>query len=188
MNSRINQWFVFILLILAGLTGFAQENAENTTDETAYPAKWIYLIKAPEAVVQKTKSGEFKLIVSDVNQTQIYMLSDRPFYVIRQAEYPAQNFKIFAQSNYQKDLKVKATVIFDGHSSEVLLSHFKKQGNRVSYTLTETSQVQPLTEATGPMDLFVTTNSYPLCNLMNQLKHDGVSLTQLQQLMKNSSN
>lgn len=145
-----------------------------------YPAKWVFFFKLPKAQIKETSKGKLQLVISDLSQTQVFMLNDRPFYLIRKIRQTGrQVWQSFANSNYKPNAKAPATLVLDTQASEVMLSHFKLAKNSVSYDI-KSATVTPLSASKpGSMQLFISADSKPLCNLMNELRHDAVSLNKL---------
>jgi hypothetical protein len=182
----MNPWFKLVTsaacLCVSGLCIAANQPAEQRASKTA-KAKWVFMFKGPEAQIKKTKTGTIQLVINDPKDTNVYMLNDRPFYLIRKIQQVGSSlWSGFAKSNYRPNQKIDATVIINNKPNEVRLSHYQWKNGIPTYTIESTSKVAPLQPTKGPMIMFVSTESKPLCNLMNELRHDATSLRKLEDL------
>jgi hypothetical protein len=159
----------------------AAENEQQGLQEAK--EKWIFMFNSPQAEIIEAKSGTLQLIINDPNKTNIYMLNDRPFYLIRKIEQVGFSlWRGFSQSNYRPNQKIYATILIHNQPIDVFLSHYTFKNNIPTYAIESASTVVALKPMKGPMIMFVSTDSKPLCNVMNTLRHDSKSLISLQEL------
>lgn len=178
---KIWKFAVSLLCLMISSATLADTTA---ADQKQNEPQWIFLLKSTNAQIKETKPNHFQLIVGNLADTKIYMLNDRPFYLIRTIDN--QNGSIwgnFAHSNYKPNQKVAATLILGNEVKEIMLSHFQLHGNYVTYDVASNSKTDVLQPSYGPMELFLSMDSRPLCNLMNQLHHDALSTHKLNEAL-----
>jgi hypothetical protein len=167
---------LFLVYFLTSITTIANPSTINSV-KVDPKIKWIYLIKAPEAEISRTQLGHYQLIIKNLNQTDLFMFNDRPFYLIRQFTEDRKNlWEGFTQSNYQPNKTLNATLIIGEQATEIFLSHLQIKNQTIIYDIKSAEKMTSLKPTKGSVVLFVSADSKPLCNMMNELKHNQLSL------------
>lgn len=122
-------------------------------------------------------AGHYRLSVRQLTQTEIYMLNDRPFYLIREVSQPGrsvwQDLKHFHLDERQK---VKAILFYNHAGHEVFLSDFQLHDDVTTYAVAPATTRSVQAFKGGEMQLFMNTTSKPLCNLINEQMHAEIEL------------
>jgi hypothetical protein len=147
------------------------------------PPKWIFFFRLPSAQIKQVNPGKFQLVIYDPVKTQLFMLNDRPFYLIRKLSKPGKNlWSDFARSSYDPNKQITATLIFGQKAKEVILSDLELSKGTVTYNI-KSANTTPLTATKkNSLEMFTSAESKPLCNFMNEIRHDSTALHKLSEI------
>lgn len=163
----IRSIFLGFLLMLATITAVAEQDTEQ----------WIFLFKIPQATVKKISDGHYRLSIQQLEKTEIYMLNDRPFYLIRKINRPKdQIWKDMKAFHMDHREKVKAILFYGNAAHEVFLSDYRWRKGEASYVV-QPATINPVNELeSSEIQFFMNVQSKPLCNLVNEQHHAQLEL------------